>query len=111
MWPGGTSWAWESCEEKLCLQMVYADSLSPVSGDKYRFSDHPEVLEQFESSFKALEAQRCEVIMTPHPETSNFFERIKKAGGKGDALKDAEGCKSYAKMFRDKLAERLAQEK
>ena len=109
--PGGTSWTWESCEEKTCLQMVYADSLAPVSGKKYRFTDHPEVVEQFQTSFKTLEAAKCDVLITPHPEASGFFERTQKAGGKGDALKDAEGCKKYVATFRERLEQRLAEEK
>ena len=109
--PGGTSWTWESCEEKTCLQMVYADSLSPVSNDKYRFSDHPEVLAQFEESFKALEGARCDLIMSPHPEMSNLFERTQNAGGKADKVKDPEGCKKYVATFRQRLADRLQMEK
>lgn len=109
--PGGTSWTWESCEEKACLQMVYADSLSPVSGDKYRFSDHPEVLAQFDESFKTLEGAKCDVLMTPHPEMSNLFERLQNAGGKPDKVKDSDGCKKYVATFRQKLADRLEMEK
>lgn len=109
--PGGTSWTWETCEEKTCLQIVYADSLSPVSGEKYRFTDHPEVIEQFQSSFKTLEAAKCEVLFTPHPDGTGFFERARGAAGKGDALKDADACKKYVATYRQKLDERLAQEK
>jgi metallo-beta-lactamase class B len=109
--PGGTSWTWESCEEKTCLQMVYADSLSPVSRDKYRFSDHPEVLAQFEESFKTLEGAKCDVVLSPHPEASNLFERLQNAGGKPDKVKDSDGCKKYVASFRQKLADRLEMEK
>jgi metallo-beta-lactamase class B len=109
--PGGTSWAWESCDDGKCLQFVYADSLSPVAGAKYRYSDHPEVLAAFEEGYKALEAQRCEVLITPHPEASKFLERVQKAGGKLDALKDPEACKQYVATGRQNLAQRLEQEK
>jgi metallo-beta-lactamase class B len=109
--PGGTSWAWESCQDKTCLQMVYADSLNPISGAKYRFSDHPEVVAQFEQSFKALETQPCELMISPHPEGTGFFEKSKQSGGKAEGLKDAEACKKYVASGRQKLADRLAQEK
>jgi hypothetical protein len=36
--PGGTSWSWQSCENDKCLDMVYADSQSPVSADGYLFT-------------------------------------------------------------------------
>ena len=32
--PGGTSWTWKSCEGNRCLNVVYADSLTAVSGRK-----------------------------------------------------------------------------
>ena len=41
--PGALSWRWESCDGGVCRTMVYADSLTPVSRDDYRFSDHPEL--------------------------------------------------------------------
>ncbi len=50
--PGGTSWSWESCEGGNCLTFFYADSLTAVAADKYRFKDHPEVLQAFESTFR-----------------------------------------------------------
>ncbi len=109
--PGGTSWTWESCEEKQCLQIVYADSLSPVAGAKYRFDAHPEVLAAFEQSFKTLEGQRCELLITPHPEKLGLAERAKQAAGKPESMKDADSCKRYVGEARQALAARLEQEK
>ena len=43
--PGGTSWMWQSCEGGRCLNMVFADSLSPASTDKFKFTksrEYPE---------------------------------------------------------------------
>jgi len=31
--PGGTSWTWLSCEGARCVDVVYADSQSPISAD------------------------------------------------------------------------------
>ena len=42
--PGGTSWSWTSCEQQRCLHIVYADSLTAVSADNYRFTDHPDLV-------------------------------------------------------------------
>ena len=36
--PGGTSWTWRSCENGRCLNLVYADSLTPVSADGFLFT-------------------------------------------------------------------------
>ena len=103
--PGGTTWSWDACEKDKCLRMVYADSLSPVSADSFKFSankDYPQVLQDFELSFTRLETMACDVLITPHPEQSQLFERANKAD---------KGCKAYAQAARAKLAERLATEK
>ena len=103
--PGGTTWTWDACEKDKCRHIVYADSLSPVSADNFKFSaskDYPDVLADFELSFKRLESLPCDVLLTPHPEQSQLFER---------ALKGEGGCKTYAEGARAKLAERLASEK
>lgn len=113
--PGGTTWSWDACEKDKCLRIVYADSLSPASDDRFKFSaskDYPQVLDDFELSFKRLETMPCDVLVTPHPDQSQFFERVaKRPTDNPAALKDAEGCKRYAQAGRGRLAERLATEK
>ena len=109
--PGGTSWTWDACEGSKCLKAVFADSLNPVSSDKYRFSDHPEVLQSFEKSYKRLEALPCEVLLTPHPDQSQLFERLDKGATNTEAVKDVEGCRKYVAAARKKLSERLETEK
>ena len=41
------SWQRESCKDGACITIVYADSLSPVSADEYRFTDHPDYVAMF----------------------------------------------------------------
>ena len=36
--PGGTTWTWDACVGEKCLKMVYADSLTPVSAEKFKFT-------------------------------------------------------------------------
>jgi metallo-beta-lactamase class B len=109
--PGGTTWAWDACEGSKCLKAVMADSLSPVSSEKYRFSDHPEVLAQFEKSYQRIESLPCELLLTPHPNQSQLFERLDKGAVNTDTVKDAEGCRKYVTAARAALAERLQSEK
>ena len=52
--PGSTTWSWRSCEEKKCVNMVYADSVTAVSADSYRFSDHRAYLAAFKSSLGTI---------------------------------------------------------
>ena len=110
--PGGASWSWESCADGKCLNFFYADSLTAVSADKYRFKDHPDLLKQFESTFQRVEKAPCDVLLTPHPDRSQLFERLDPASGTRPAdIKDATACGRYARAAREALASRLAEEK
>ena len=105
--PGAMSWRWESCDGGVCRTMVYADSLSAVSRDDYKFSDHPDVVAGFRASFAKLAESRCEILLTPHPSASQMRDRMT---GK-QKLFDPEGCKNYAAALVKRLDERLAKEK
>ena len=104
--PGATSWRWESCDGGVCRTMVYADSLSAVSRDDYKFSDHPDYLAAYRASIGRIADSRCEILMTPHPSASQMRDRMT---GKAP-LFDPEGCKTYAASLAGKLDERLAKE-
>ena len=105
--PGALSWRWESCDGGVCRTMVYADSLSPVSRDDYKFSGHPAYLAAYRASIAKVAATRCEILLTPHPSASAMKERMT---GK-QALFDADGCRDYAAALTRRLDERLAKEK
>ncbi len=111
--PGGTSWSWTSCEQQRCLHIVYADSLTAVSADNYRYTDHPDLVAGFEKSFTTLEKMPCDILLTPHPGFSNTLQRLeaRDKGGKPDAFIDPGACKNLAQSSREGLAKRLAQEK
>jgi metallo-beta-lactamase class B len=104
--PGATSWRWESCDGGVCRTMVYADSLSAVSRDDYKFSDHPEYLAAYRASIAKIAESRCEILLTPHPSASQMRDRMT---GKLP-LFDPDGCRSYAAKLAKSLDERLAKE-
>ncbi len=104
--PGALTWTWESCEGAVCRSMVYADSLSPISSDAYRFSDHPAYLAAYRASLAKVAALRCEILLTPHPSASNMRDRMV---GRAP-LFDPEGCKSYAARLTEALDTRLSKE-
>ncbi len=111
---GGTTWTWAACEGALCHTIVYADSISPVSDDAFRFrgdARYPGIVQDFERTFATLEALPCDILVTPHPEASGLFERVaaRDAGAPG-ALVDAAACTRYAATGRERLARRLATE-
>jgi metallo-beta-lactamase class B len=113
--PGGTSWAWRSCEGAKCYDFVYADSLSPISSPGFRFAEsrkYPNVLADFEKSFTFLESAPCDILLTPHPELSDLWGRMaaREKGTTPDPLVDSDACRQLAEHAREKLRERLAGE-
>ena len=103
---GALSWQWVSCEGGVCRTMVLADSLSPVSRDDYRFTDHPEVVAGFRAGIARIAALDCDIVTTPHPSASDMVKRF----GAGQPLLDPSGCRDYAAAKTKALDERLAKE-
>ena len=113
--PGGTSWTWKACEGSVCYEMVYADSLNPISAPGFRFTnsfDYPHSIEDFEKSFAFFDATPCDVLITPHPEVSGFWDRLalREKGVKPDPFIDSGACHKLADGAREKLRQRLADE-
>jgi metallo-beta-lactamase class B len=110
--PGGTSWTWRECEGGRCVQMVYADSLTAVSGAGYLFSQHPLVVRSFEHSFRVLEQLPCDVLLTPHPDMSDLWSRVDRSehGGGDAAFIDTGACRRYVENARAGLRRRLEDE-
>lgn len=113
--PGGTSWSWTSCENDRCLEIVYADSQTPVSADNFLFTnnrDYPNAIADFERGFKVLEGLRCDILVTPHPGAARLWERVAaRDAGNADALTDSTACRRYVAGSRAALAQRIAKER
>ena len=113
--PGGTTWTWRSCEGDVCRDMVYADSQTPVSADGFfytRSKEYPRGVADFEHGAGVLEQLSCDILITPHPSASSFFERIDaRTSGTGPGLVDTTACKRYASRAREALAKRLETER
>jgi metallo-beta-lactamase class B len=111
--PGGTSWTWNSCENKICHAMVYADSVTPVSADGYKFTNNSQVVAGFEKSFNFLETTPCDILISTHPEASELWDRLqaREAGVKPDPMVNPEACRQLAQHGREQLRERLADER
>lgn len=113
--PGGTSWTWQSCEATVCRNMVYADSLNPISAPRFRFSEsheYPGAVADFEKSFAFFETVPCDVLITAHPEASGLWDRLaaRERSSAPDAMVDPGACQRYAQSGREKLRQRLADE-
>ena len=107
--PGGTSWTWRSCEGDRCMDMVYADSQTPISADGFFYTksaDYPNALGDFEHGLGVLENLPCDILLTPHPTASNLWDRI--ANG---TIVDASACKRFVAGARAAVAKRVATER
>jgi metallo-beta-lactamase class B len=114
--PGSMSWTWRSCEGNQCLNIVYADSLTAYTNKTFRYTDdaaHPHRVEDFRKSIATIGALPCDILLTPHPDQSRFWEKVqqRQAGAHPDPLIDTGACKAYAAEANKNLDAQLAQEK
>ena len=113
--PGGTTWSWRSCEGTRCLDLVYADSQTPVSADDFLFTrntTYPSAIADFEHGFAVLDSLRCDVLLTPHPDASQLWQRLAaRDAGQANALVNPNACRAYAAAGRERLQQRIAKER
>jgi metallo-beta-lactamase class B len=109
--PGGTSWTWQSCELTRCLDIVYADSLTAVSSDGFKFSaspDYPNAVADFQKSFTLIESLPCDILLVPHPDFADMLgKRDRRDAGEADPFVDARACQTYVQTARMNFATRL----
>lgn len=110
--PGSTGWTWRSCEENRCLSMVYADSITLLSTDDYRYTDpaHPERVAGYRHMLTMLAALPCDILLTPHPRAGFFEKAARIAPGKPNPLVDTQACKAYASEGQQNLEARVRKE-
>ena len=109
--PGAMSWTWTERAGgdgvRAHSPVVYADSLSPISSETYRFSDHPEYVRAFREGIGRLARFGPCLLLTPHPSASEMRARITGGGG---LTPDADACGKYASDIEARLDQRLAKE-
>ncbi len=113
--PGATTWTWRSCEGARCVDLVYADSLTAVSDDGFRFSGdgkRPSIVHTFRRSIAAVEELPCDVLLLPHPGFIDVPGKLarRRDGGENPFI-DSGACRAFAASARKRLDERLAAER
>ena len=108
--PGAMSYTWTACasddEPPACRRIAYVDSLSPVSADSYRFSDHPQTIAAFRTSISKVSQLPCDELLTPHPSASSMIEKLR------DGTLGSPGqCQRYAAALTSALDKRLSKER
>ena len=125
--PGSTTWTWQSCESSApspkpqaprplkCLNIVYADSLTPVAAPGFRFTGDaktPSRVEKFRASIATVAALPCDIVITTHPSATNLAGKLKLRAAKpaADPLIDPQGCRALAATAARQLDARVAEE-
>lgn len=111
--PGSTTWTWISCEKGRCRDMAYADSLTPVSTDGFRYTGGdgtPERMSLFKASVEKIGALKCDVIVSPHPGFTSTLDKLAARTPANNPFIDPGGCKTYAASSMARLAKRIAAE-
>jgi metallo-beta-lactamase class B len=113
--PGGTSWTWRSCEDKRCVNIVYADSLNSVSAPGFKFSGdntHASRVKSFENSMRTVAGLPCDLLLAPHPELIDLAGKLErwKTSPAVNPFIDPAACQTYAAAARKRLDKRVAEE-
>jgi metallo-beta-lactamase class B len=114
--PGATTWSWSSCEGTRCVDLVYADSLTPVSDDGFRFTGderRPSIADAFRRSISRVEELPCQVILAPHPEFIDLTGKLARLKQRPEVnpFVEENACRTYASTARKRLEQRLAAER
>jgi metallo-beta-lactamase class B len=107
--PGGTSWWWESCALGTCYDIVYADSITAISAEGYRFSDGPAANQIIESA-DALSKLDCDILLSPHPFFFGLQEKLEKRD-EGNPFVNNVACMIYAESTLLWLEQRMDSER
>lgn len=108
--PGAMSWTWRTCEGDECRTVVYADSMSAVSSDDYRFSDHQDYLVRFLGSLNRIRNAPCDILLTPHPSGGNLQLTMALIERRAQDGLPQISCFGYAERQQQALSSRLAKE-
>ena len=89
--PGSTAWTWRSCEGSTCYDMVYADSVSAVAADGFKFTAEPKRIAEFRRSITRLGELPCDIVVSTHPAATNRQTRQQASGWQAPARQPASG--------------------
>src|SRR6187455_796282 len=90
--------------------------VNAASADGFLYTSsrsYPGGLQDFERGFSTLSSLPCDILLTPHPEASQLWERVARRdrGGAADGLVDANACRRYADAGRERLRRRIESER
>lgn len=106
--PGGMSWSWPSCALSDCFQVVYADSMTAVSAEGYKFTAAG-AGDQLRGSLDRIANLECDILLSPHPFFFDMEEKFARLSD-GNPFVNNVACAIYAENMLDWLQQRLDSE-
>lgn len=70
--PGSTSWTWDDRQAGRTVRIAYADSLSAPGYKLIDNARYPHIVDDYRHSFAVVRALPCDLLLTPHPDTSGW---------------------------------------
>lgn len=106
---GGVTWTWASCAMNRCYDVVYADSLTPVSAEGFSFaaSGAADLLVESAGIIGDLD---CDILLTPHPFFFGMHDKLERRG-EGNPFINPVSCLLYAEASLDWIQQRLDAER
>lgn len=109
--PGATTWTWRSCEGERCVDVVYAESLTPVAAPRFRHGADAARVQRFRGSIEKIRTLPCDVMIPTHPGAGRFFDLRARSEREGrQAFIDPGACRAYADRADQGLTARLKKE-
>lgn len=81
------------------MDVVYADSLNPVSRDGFHFSGdkkHADMSASFKASIAKVEDLPCDVVVSVHPSFTDTFKKLAGKTANANPFLSPGGCRAYA---------------
>jgi len=105
---GSVTWTWESCALNTCYDVVYADSMSPVSAQGFSFATTG-MADQIIESAGIIGDLDCDILLSPHPFFFGMHDKLERRD-EGNPFVSSFACTFYAESSLDWLEQRLKAE-
>ena len=105
---GSVTWTWESCALNTCFDVVYADSMSPVSAQGFSFAATG-TADQIIESAGIIGDLDCDILLSPHPFFFGMYDKLERRD-EGNPFVNTFACTIYAESSLDWLEQRLKAE-
>ena len=107
--PGSTTWTWQSCALNSCYDVVYADSLTAVSAQGFRFTESG-ADDELVASAGIIADLDCDILLSPHPFFFGMQDKLERLGD-GNPFINNVGCLMYAESSLQWLEQRVQSER